>query len=585
MARSRILVALVALVVLLAGCGIPDSGAPIVYRAVPPGGGDRPDPPDARSNPQGPQKGGTPIQTVEGFLVAVGSSSERSYATARTYLSAPAAWKPAGSVRVFTLSSVTAVGRPDSGRVRISGQQIGLINADGSFTPSVQAIDRTVQLSRTGDVWLIDNPPGDILLRSDFFSQIYVPATLYFLDPTAQRLVPDIRYMDASGSSTDRWTAAVRLLLGGPSQSLGGAVRTAIPANTRLHGNVVQDNQHVVADVSSEALDSPSLWPAMVAQFIWTIKKVTGGEVRLMIDGREVSTIGASSGAKVDDIVDQFDPDALTANLSAYRVAGGVVQPALAGGRQVPAAFSVTTGVVAASMSADGGAVAKVGQAAGQQTLYLGPSAGPLTPVLTEPKILTPTWEFDHGGAITAINDRELVYAQLNRPVTPIRSPELAAMLGKRGRIVSLRLAPAGVRLAMVISDGSGGSHIVVGVVKHNAGESVSVGNLHVVSSQLIDAADVAWNNDNGLVTLAATSRGEVVQYQIAADGSNEQQSPSGLPTVPTRIAAVPKQSNQSTLAAVGGRLYQFYKPGWRPPAGHNGEGLVIPATSVFYPS
>jgi hypothetical protein len=581
---NRLFVAVVAAAVLLAGCGIPDSGAPVVYRGVAPGGGDQPDAPGARSNPQGPQKNGTAAQTVEGFLAAVGSSSERSYAAARTYLSVPAAWRPSGPVRVFTLRAVTQVGGPDTGRVRITGTQAGLINSDGSFTRAVQQIDQTVQLSRTDDVWLIDSPPTDILLRNDFFSQNYLPTTLYFLDPTAQRLVPDIRYIDGSGSSTDRWTTAVRLLLGGPSLALGTAARTAIPANTRLHGNVVQDNQHIVADVSSEALASPALWPAMVAQFIWTIKKATGGEVRLMIDGREVSTIGANSGARVDDIVNQFDPDALTATLSAYRVAGGVVQPARPGGRQVPAALSVATRVLGASMSGDGGAVAMVGPAADGQALSLGPSAGPLTPVLTESKILTPTWEFDHAGAVTVVDDRQLTYARFNQSVVPISAPDLARLIGKRGKIVSVRLAPASVRLAMVVTDGSGGSWVAVGYLKH-IGDAVTVTNLQTVSSRLTDAADVAWNNDNGLVTLAANARGEVLQYQIAADGSGEQASPSGLPSVPTRIAAVPKQTNQQTRATVGGRLYQFYKPGWRPPTGHNGEDLFLPATSVFYPS
>lgn len=584
MVRARFLAAVAMFAVLVAGCGIPDSGAPIVYRGVTPGGGDQPDAPGARSNPQGPQKNGTAIQTVEGFLAAVGSSSERSYATARGYLTAPSVWRPSGPVRVFMLRAVTAVGRADSGRVRITGTQAGLINTDGSFTRSVQELDRIVQLSRTDDVWLIDGPPTDILLRSDFFSQIYVPTTLYFLDPSAQRLVPDIRYIDGSGSSTDRWTTAVRLLLGGPSQALGTAVRTAIPANTRLHGNVVQDNQHIVADVSSEALASPGLWPAMVAQFIWTIQKVTGGEVRLMIDGREVTTIGANSGARVDDIVNQFDPDATTAILSAYRIAGGIVQPAQPDGRQVPAALSVATRVVGASMSADGGAVAMVGPASGGQTLYLGPSAGPLTHVLTESKILAPTWEFDHAGAVTAVNDRQLMYARLNQSVVSISAPELTAMLGTKGKIIAVRLAPAGVRLAMVVTDGTGGSRVVVGVLRHD-GDLVSVASLRTVSSRLTDATDVAWNNDNGLVTLAMSARGDVLQYQIAADGSSEQATPSGLSSVPTRIAAVPKQNNQQTLATVNGRLYQFYKPGWRPPTGHNGEDLVIPATSVFYPS
>ncbi|GAA1670138.1 MtrAB system accessory lipoprotein LpqB [Fodinicola feengrottensis] len=571
---------MVAAVLVLTACGVPDSGHPVVLRQIAPGGADQPDPSNVHSEPSAPRKDGTAVQSVEGFLLALATTPENSYAAAKNFLSpANQRWAPTGPLRVFSQTAVASVGKPDSGQVRITGSQVGLLNADGTFTPQPATVDVTVQLNRADGLWRIDNPPADVLFRSDFFSQSYVPVPLYFLDPTGQRLVPDIRYLDASTSLSDRWTAAMRLLIAGPSPWLTGAVKTAIPASTRLRGNVIQEDQDVAVDVSSDAALTPqNLVAGMVAQFVWSMKGavggVAGGSVQLLVDGRQVTSIG--TGATVKQIQNQYDPSAATAHLDPFRIVGGVVQKVLDApdAPDVPSAVSAATGVRSAAMSIDGGAVAMVRSAAGgRQTLFTGPSAGPLRPVLTAGTVSAPTWEPDHSGALAAVDGREIGYAPMDHPVITAGAPGLAAILGKSGRLVAVRLAPDGVHLALVVSDGSVGQ-VLVGVFQ--AGTfSAAVTSLRVISSKLTGATDVAWTGDNALLTIGR--RGEVVQNEIVADGSGEQITLAvGLHDVPTQIAAVPNR----TLVTSGGYVYQSFQRGWASPDNSH----LIPGTGVFYP-
>lgn len=587
MGRGARFAAVLALVAGLsvAGCGIPDSGEPHVVRQIPPGDGDLPDQSNARSVPSVPQPRGTPEQSVDGFLVAVASAPEKSYAAARNYLTpaASGSWNTGGPVRVFNRTQVTSVGRPVLGRVQILGTQVGLVNVDGTFTPKTASINLTVTLSHADGVWRIVDPPAGVLFRSDFFSQSYAPSTLYFLDRSGQRLVPDVRYLDASGSVSDRWTAAIRLLMNGPSSALRGAVQTAIPASTRLRGNVVQDNEDIVVDVSSDAaLAPPTLAPGMVAQFIWTMKGVAGragGAVRLMIDGREATSIGTAN-VPVSKIQTQYDPTVSTAGLSPFRIVGGVVQSMPPKNQEAPSAVSAAKGVLSVAMSIDQSAVAMVRPAAGdQQGLFAGPSAGPLQAQLIAGRISAPTWEPDHSGVLVAVDGVRFSYVPMGRSPLKVAAPGLAGMLGEHGRVTAVRLAPDGVHLALVVSDGTAGE-VLTGVLQANT-TAPEVTNLLVASSRLSGTTDVAWTGDNQLITIGRDIRGQLVQDDIVADGSGEQIAlADGLHDLPTQLAAIPRGG---VYAAAGGHIYQQYKTFWGAP--DDPKKPLVPGVGVFYPS
>jgi hypothetical protein len=246
----------------------------------------------------------------------------------------------------------------------------------------------------------------------------------------------------------------------------------------------------------------------------------------------------------------------------------------------VPSAVSNSTGVLAAAMAIDGGSVAMIRATADdRQTLSVGPSAGPLRPILTSATIAAPTWEPDHSGVLVALDGRRFGYAPSGRPVITAAAAGLDAILGPAGRLTALRLAPDGIHLAFVVSDGSTGQ-VLTGLF-HSGASTASVTNLRTVSSRIAGAADVAWTLDNNtLITFGRDTRGEVVQDEIVADGSGELITvATGLHDVPTAIAALPKRS--TVLVAAGGHIYQEFNRGWASPE----NPRPVPGASIFYPS
>ncbi|HEY0359620.1 MAG TPA: hypothetical protein VGD11_13635, partial [Mycobacteriales bacterium] len=180
----------VALVLPLAACaGVPDGGAPVSVRTVPPAGSVQ-DEPDVRIQPPGPVAGSSPVRVVRGFLNAAVSSDDR-HAVARTFLGAEAAraWPDDGPVRVFRLASVTSAG-PDT--VRVRGRTVGVVGTDGAFTSSDRPLDLLLRLRWTGSVWQLVTPPPGVYLQDVYFTQVYIPYSVYFVAAGSRRVVPDL---------------------------------------------------------------------------------------------------------------------------------------------------------------------------------------------------------------------------------------------------------------------------------------------------------------------------------------------------------------------------------------------------------
>jgi len=277
---------------LTACAGVPDSGAPVPVRRVPPAGTVQ-DEPDVRVQPRGPVPGSTPEQVVRGFLDAM-VSAEDDHAIGRSFLTPEAGrtWADDSGVRVFELDTVAEV-RP--GLVRVTGEQHGVLAVNGSFTPSRSPVSIQLRLREVAGSWRVDNPPAGVLLRDVYFTQLYTAYAVYFGAPgTAPRLVPDLRYVERS-IVTARRNTLVRLLLGGPSAWLAPAVRTGFPAGTQLRGNVVEDGQVVVVDLTTEAeIAAPADRTLMAAQLVATLRQLPVIGVRILLEGQQFEVPGAS---------------------------------------------------------------------------------------------------------------------------------------------------------------------------------------------------------------------------------------------------------------------------------------------------
>jgi spore germination protein GerM len=86
------------------------------------------------------------------------------------------------------------------------------------------------------------------------FDVVFKAYALYFFDNQLKQLVPDVRWFPSRASTSTRLVSA---LLGGPSDWLSTAVKSAIPAGTKLSLSTVTVADGIATvDLSSKALEA-----------------------------------------------------------------------------------------------------------------------------------------------------------------------------------------------------------------------------------------------------------------------------------------------------------------------------------------
>jgi hypothetical protein len=230
--RRRVLGALALGTVALvgtAGCArIPTSGEVQHSRLPSSAGADVP-----YVQPRPPADGAGPEQIVTGFVLA-GVGPEDDYAVARQYLTGTArdGWDPGAGTTLYASGQELEVERLGSDRVRLSLQVVGDVDSTGVRTqlpgPSTRQVE--VDVTRTDDGWRISSLPDGIFLSDSYVDVLFTAVRLYFLDPPAAHLVPDLRWYSAHRGAS----AMLDGLETGPSEPLAPAVRTVIPEDADL---------------------------------------------------------------------------------------------------------------------------------------------------------------------------------------------------------------------------------------------------------------------------------------------------------------------------------------------------------------
>ena len=565
--RHRVAVILAATVMALAACSsVPDGGAPVTVRSVPPAGTAEEES-EVRVQAPGPVPGNSPVQVVRGFFNAAVSGADV-HAVARGFLTSEAnrVWEDDGPVRVFRLREIRALA-PDA--VRVVGTTVGVVGVDGALTPSDEPVELTLRLRRSGGSWQIDTPPPGVYLQDVYFTQVYVPYSVYFLAAGARRLVPDVRYVDRSLGNAEP-SQLVRLLLGGPSRWLAPGVRTAFPPGTGLRGNVVRDGDVLVVDLTAEAEYAGAGDRALLcAQLVWTLRQFPESGVRVEVEGRPFT---APSAGAVQDVAQWagLNPASPVHEVPAYHLDRGSVRvlvPGTDSGLRAGAAFGGTearSGVRDAAVTTDGSSIALVKAApGGRQRLLVGPSAGMVSARATAYRFGRPTWGARTDAVLVAADGRRLLLVPHAGPALTVAAAGLRPYLGQGQDIQAVRLAPDGVRLALVVGSGPGAT-LLAGVLRGVGGRAPTVVGLRAVAAGLADVTDVGWSGEGTLVTVGSEG-GSAVIWEVSADGATRTTwSRSGLPArPPNRLAAAPPDR---VLLDVGGVTYQRYGDSWGPP-------------------
>jgi hypothetical protein len=528
---------------------------------------------------QAPKPGASLDRLTRQFLLACADPDD-DFAIARSFLvpGERASWRPTAHVTVYDGDPADV--QPDvvGSEVRVPVLQTATIsNGDFRLTPGETARLRLRAVKVDGEWRFRDVEDGIFLASALLFA--FKPVDLYFFDPTLHRLVPDRVFLLASRRQLP--DAAIRALLAGPSPWLRDAVRTAVPAGTRLRSPAEVRSGVLAVDLVTSGRGASR---AMLAgQVLWTaaqLPEVSG--VRLRINGTAF-TSGSGGVASADPDALGYDPGGLSPSAPAYYVVASGGRGELRGTESGQWAFAGPNGPLRyPAVSLDRVVAAGLGCAArGCTELYLGRLAeARLVRRLAPGGTLTqPTFSAVDGTAWTAENRPRaaprLWSVGVDRRPTTVAAPEL------RAKVVAMRLSRDGTRVAF-ITDGREGRGVLIAVVVR-AGSRVTVRDLRPVAPSLVGAVDLAWADAGHLVVLARSARvaGSVTPYRVRADGSEAPQPILGtaLRGQPVSVAAAPEHrllvASRGVAAGETTQILQLENQTW---------SVLAPGTDPVYP-
>ncbi len=557
---------------LLAGCAsVPRSSAPKVVEKL-----DQAGTPAEQSVLQDtrPGVGSTESQIVEGFITAQ-LAWQDGHQPARRFLTRRADARWHDDARMYVATGTPKVGAPEPGHVvPMTFTPAGIVNRDGSYLPAFGAaagqVTWRLAMKKENGEWRIDTPADAVVLSRTQFELFYQAYTLYFLDPSGGRLVPDRRYLpNDPGNLVDQ---LVRRLTDGPSDWLAPVASNDLAPPVSLN-QVSTDRQVVHVDLSglnTQVIDDRL---GAVAQLVWTVSQLASVfGVQVTSDGQPVELRDVTSTVLGTTDLSRYDPDALPdtpvvgqrrpqptrsgepgdvqAGIQPYYVYGGAVYT-LDGAQVLNGRYRLSS----VGVSTDLQQLAGVGPAASGHgvTLWLGRMKGPLRPSsLSATGLSRPTWDRATGTFWTVADGRNIRSVALDGLVRPIRLDD--GWLPRRlGTIGPLRLARDGTRVAFAAGP-AGGQRLYVGRV-HSTGDTITIENPVPVTPALADVRDVAWESASMLVVLGAPAGRRMAPWRVWADGSSTNPSPMPVPDVPGTVTITAAPDRPPVISSADGTL------------------------------
>jgi sporulation and spore germination protein len=547
-----------------------------------------------------PGPGASPSAIVSGYLLAQ-QSAQVNAASAYQFMTrdAQAKWR----ARDVIVADRIQLGLLQSdNRVRVTFHWYGTVDAKGSYRPATGKLDQTwlFRLVRNADgEWRIDSPPPGVLLPSDFFGKTYSPQTLFFLDPSLGRVVPDVRYLPINPEIAVR--RLITLLGDGPSTWLDPVVFNAF--NKVSVNQVDIDPVRHIAHIDVGGLNAlvEADREGVVAQLVWTLGSLPSSQVYAVTvtsDGQPVDLRDTDAPLLTVTDLPSYDPDALP-DLPLSARSDGQTPPAGNSPddpRTAVQAFYVRNGAVyalgepdpvvdgryalsAVGVSTDLTRVAGVGpRSDGQgQTLWLGKIGEPtlLQSRLAASSLTRPTWDRATSSFWTVANGRFVKQITLDGRVRDIKLAD--GVLGPHASIGALRLAREGTRVAFTMGD-PGARRLFVARVRSYDG-SITLEDPIPVAPTLTDVRDVAWDQPTLLVALGHGVDQKTIAVRVNSDGSSVE--PDKLaaldPAGATSITGAPDKP--PVVASPGGTL-SAHQGSWGNPDGK----ATVRGTAPAYP-
>lgn len=481
------------------------------------------------------------------------------------------------------------VGQQHTKSVVVTGQQVAVLTRNGQYvpTPHKRLTPQAFGLQNVRGQWLIADLPSagpgkpshELLLTQRLFHNFYQPRNLYFYGPGNQVLVPDPVFLPIGGN--DPGTRLVRSLLHGPGGWLASATVTAFPSGARLLGGGVKvpagsSTANVDLGMSAEGL-VPSAIRNMAAQLVWTLTSSSYGRaakidaVKLTINGRLWSPGGSGSSVLTRASYAGRVPEApLDTNLyyltgkGSVRVlaqpglsatpAGGEAGPRGAGqagdapgaagqagpvGTAAPAPGEAGTGKIPLSkiaVSPDGRYLA--GVAGPATTLYVSDlaaaarkrppaGAGDLHAVLTGSGISAPSW--DRAGDVwfaATLHGKSGLWVLPEGQSAPVR-----VSLPAGGPVTAVRVAPDGVRVAMIRGTGAN-AHLTLGAVVRASPSAFAIDSAVNVGANVPQPGSLTWYDADNLLATSQTSPQGLWRVPVDGDSAVSQNTQAGTVSI-----------------------------------------------------
>jgi hypothetical protein len=485
--------------------------------------------------PVAPGRNWTPEQIVSGFLAA-NASFANDHAVAREYLipAASRAWRPGLAVTVFSQISSTPVPLSEAANgshqtktttiVQVSGTVLGNLSNAGQYSTLSHSQGTTEEkfvLVNQDNQWRISSLPNQVLLSQSDFEHVYQPRNIYFFDPTQQTLVPDPVYVPEEATPTDLVEQLVRVLMSTPSGWLRSAVQTAFPAGTKVLTVSLDGGTAVVNLGGAAAGSSEDALHQMSAQLLWTLAGSSADEpaiqsVELEINGSPWNG-GQDTPVQQISAYSSYVPSASAHASFYYTDSHGAVR-SLSGSAQAnapqgaPVAGQAGSGdipLAQVAVSPDGRYVAGLS------------SPGLYTGTLAKKSTLTLRLDGSFGSLSWDIHDN--LWAIQNGQVWLVPghggSPiQVTTMLSAGEKVTALKVAPDGVRCAMLVSGPSGTQLLLAAIA--GSGQQTYIGKAVPISADNLNFTSLTWYDADHLIALRDPS-GHPVLDEVAINGGS----------------------------------------------------------------
>jgi len=519
--------------------------------------------------PPVPGRSWTAQEVVQGFLAA-SASFAGDYAAARRFLAPPLrrSFNPGPTVTVLDGPLRPYASRLGSHNVEsestpietvsLMGQQLATISSIGQYVDNPGLRRYVFQLGRYHGQWLITQLPAGsaVLLTQSDVEQFYQPRNLYvFSPPGGPSLVPEPvfapqedTYADVAGDLVEALIQTAQT----PSW-LSPATITAFPAGTRLKSVSIVGSDAVVDLTGSIARAGPQELQRMTDQLVATLTATSYGQapisksVTLKINGRPVE-----QGLQAQDVTAKVaGAEPSTAPLYYIDAAGAVSELVSghartvrgpAGRGQVPlSTIAVSPGKpaeLAGTLATGPGCVIYYGSLSGSGELSHRTIPGDST---------CSSLSWDSLGDIWVVAGvRTWVLPAGSRQPVQVSLPSLPGVDPQSYRVLSLRLAPDGVRVAMLVVQQDGTRALLLTSVSRAHGQTSMGPGVNIIGTSLnTDAAaapsSLSWYDPDHLIVLAGTQLYEVpVNGGKAIAGGPVPRGAESLTSAgPGRIAAV----------------------------------------------